>query len=74
MRTEAGDNGTAIRREMLREPPPQSGAHWKQLKGRAFRAAPPGVKGDTATEILDGELQPGDVVIVRANEAPTPEK
>ena len=38
------------------------------------RAARLGVKGDTATEILDGELKPGDVVIVRANEAPTPEK
>lgn len=38
------------------------------------RSARLGVKGDTATEILDGELQPGDLVIVRANEAPTSEK
>lgn len=38
------------------------------------RTARLGVKGDSATEILDGELQLGDVVILRAREAPTESK
>jgi HlyD family secretion protein len=41
------------------------------IKPRSVRL---GVKGDAATEILDGDLKTGDVVIVRANETPTPEK
>lgn len=40
------------------------------IKPRSVRL---GVKGDATTEILDGDLKPGDAVIVRANEAPTPE-
>ncbi len=40
------------------------------IKPRSVRL---GVKGDTTTEILDGDLRPGDAVIARANEAPTPE-
>ncbi|MDJ0449934.1 efflux RND transporter periplasmic adaptor subunit [Methylocystis sp. JR02] len=41
------------------------------LKSRSVRL---GVKGDAATEILDGDLKPGDAAILRATVAATPEK
>ncbi|MBG0792277.1 efflux RND transporter periplasmic adaptor subunit [Methylocystis sp. H62] len=41
------------------------------IKPRSVRL---GVKGDAATEILDGDLKPGDAAILRATDAATPEK
>lgn len=43
----------------------------KAIMGRRVRL---GVRGDAATEILDGELQPGETVIVRAKDAASSEK
>lgn len=73
------ENVLSVPNEAIRFRPPRSASDEQRSsagQGRIWvldashsikpRAARFGVKGDTETEILDGELQPGDAVILRA--------
>jgi hypothetical protein len=79
--TDRRENVLTVRNEAIRFRPPPSPAEgpepsggqarlWVLGAGDAIRPklARLGVKGDSTTEILDGDLQPGDAVVLRKSD------